>query len=277
MAKSYLEVLSGASSFLEKAGKEGHAIEFLFLQRKGWDKTKWLLTMRKPISQEDEALIAADLAQLMADYPPQYLLGYSEFYGHTFKVTEDTLIPRPETEELVELCLRQNPADRLRVIDVGTGTGAIAISLKLARPLWDVAAVDISAAALTVAKENAQALGAEITFYEGDGLAPIEGPIDILISNPPYISEEEWGLMDESVRKYEPKTALFAENDGLAIYQQLANEAQQLLREDGKIFLEIGFQQGTAVQKIFQAAFPQKIVEIKEDMFGKERMIFVHD
>lgn len=275
MAKTYVEVLSGASSFLEAAGKEGYAIEYLFLARKNWDKTQWLLHMREEIPTADEAIIEKDLAKLMENIPPQYLLGFEYFFDHRFKVTADTLIPRPETEELVALCLELNASSPKKVVDIGTGTGAIAISLKLARPDWQVTAVDISEGALQVAEENAKNLQAAIDFRQSDVLSAITEKQDIIISNPPYISKDEWDLMDESVRTYEPKTALFAENNGLAIYQKIAIEGQKWLNPQGMIFLEIGFRQGTAVQLIFQTAFPEKKVTIHQDMSGNDRMIVV--
>lgn len=276
MVKNYFEVLKRASSFLEENGKDGYAIHYLFLERKNWSKTDWLLHMREEASKEDQQLIAADLEKLMADQPPQYLLGYSDFYGHRFSVTQDTLIPRPETEELVEYCLKENNEEMLKVVDVGTGTGAIAISLKLARPNWQVMAVDLSEGALRVAEKNAAALGAEIPFFLGDGLAPVsDQSIDILISNPPYISEDEWALMDDSVKKYEPHMALFAENQGLAIYEQLIKEAKNCLTPAGKIYFEIGFQQGAAVKALIEAAFPEKRVRVKQDLSGNDRMVIV--
>ena len=275
MGKTYVEVLSGASSFLEAAGKEGYAIEYLFLARKQWSKTDWLLHMREEISTAEEQLIEEDLASLMKNIPPQYLLGYEYFFEHRFKVTQDTLIPRPETEELVALCLSDNDTSAKKVVDIGTGTGAIAISLKLARPAWTVTAVDISEAALKVATENAETLQAPITFLQSDVLSAITEKQDIIISNPPYISRAEWDLMDESVRTFEPKQALFAENEGLAIYQKIAVESQGLLQPDGMIFLEIGFQQGLAVQEIFQRTYPDKTVTIHQDLSGNDRMIRV--
>jgi release factor glutamine methyltransferase len=215
------------------------------------------------------------MADLMKNIPPQYLLGYEYFFEHRFKVTKDTLIPRPETEELVALCLSMNDQQGKKVVDIGTGTGAIAVSLKLNRPKWQVTAVDISKEALTVAEENAESLQTEIVFKQSDVLSAITEKQDIIISNPPYISEEEWDLMDESVRTYEPKTALFAENKGLAIYQKIALEGRSLLTPEGMIFLEIGFQQGHAVQDIFQQAFPDKSVTIHQDMSKNDRMIVV--
>ena len=129
----------------------------MFLERKGWDKTQWLLHMQEEMPQEEEEQLK-HLAQLLTDYPAQYLLGQAEFYGHSFIVNEHTLIPRPETEELVERCLKANPDTPLTVVDVGTGTGAIAVSLKLARPNWRVIAIDLSEEALTVAKQNSASI-----------------------------------------------------------------------------------------------------------------------
>lgn len=276
MAKTYQEVLSWASSFLEEQGKEGYAIQYVFLARKHWTKTDWLLNMRKEISFAEEQQLQSDLAALLANHPPQYLIGYEEFYGRRFQVTTDTLIPRPETEELVALCLEKNSSEPLTVVDVGTGTGAIAITLKAERSNWQVMAVDISVSALEIAQKNSRSLTTEVDFYLGDTLDPISQPIDVLISNPPYISQAEWSLMDESVRLFEPKTALFASNNGLAMYEKLAQQAKMKLQPHGKIFLEIGFQQGEAVKKLFQEAFPDKVIEIKKDLSGQDRMVFVY-
>lgn len=275
---SYREVLARASSFLEQNQLEGHMIEYVFLQRKHWNKTDYLLHMHETITAEDQKQIDEDMAKLLAHYPPQYLIGSEAFLDYRFKVTPDTLIPRPETEELVEKCLKltQKQANQaLKVVDVGTGTGAIAISLKDKRPTWQVSAVDLSSAALEVAQENAQQIGVALEFVLSNCLDEVAGPIDVLISNPPYISQDEYELMDVSVREFEPKMALFAENNGLAIYEKLAQQAQSKLAKDGKIFLEIGFMQGPAVKELFQAAFPKKQVSIHKDLFGNDRMIVV--
>lgn len=274
--KTYREVLARASSFLEKQGKEGHAIQFLVQERKDWSTTDWLLHMNEEISAADEAQIQVDVARLMENYPPQYLIGAADFYNKRVEVTEDTLIPRPETEELVDLCLKENPAESLRVVDVGVGTGAIAVVLKAERPSWQVSGSDISLEALAVAKRNAAKYGLIIDFRQGSVLEPFSAEkFDLIISNPPYISGDEWALMDESVRSFEPKTALFAENNGLAIYQQIAKEAQGKLTAEGKIYLEIGFQQGEAVKEIFTAAFPNKRIRVKQDLSGKDRMVVI--
>lgn len=277
--KTYQEVLSRASSFLEERGKEGHAILYVFLARKNWTKTDWLLHLKDEIPKNEYEQIRKDVFQLLNDYPPQYLLGYEEFFGRSFKVNSATLIPRPETEELVEWCLQvtaKQRNDNLQLVDVGTGTGAIAATLKLERPNWRVSAVDISKEALKIARANSQKLEADVKYYLGNTLEPIEEPIDILIANPPYVSKKEWSLMDASVRQYEPSLALFAENNGLAIYQKIAKQAQEKLVKEGKIFLEFGFMQGEAVEQIFQTSFPQKKVQRKKDLSGNERMLLVY-
>lgn len=277
------EVLDRASSFLEEQGVEGDSVLYVFLRRQGWTKTDWLLNMGRGATEEELAQVTADTAELARYVPAQYLLGSEEFCGHLFKVSPATLIPRPETEELVMrgvAAFDTRASQPIRVVDIGTGTGAIAISIKLAQPSWQVVATDISPEALTVAKENAAKLHAEVSFRLGDALAPFfladEPKIDLLLSNPPYISEEEWDLMDESVRRFEPKTALFAENHGLAIYQRLAAQAPAVLAPDGQILLEIGFAQGKAVQRLFQEAFPEKQVTILQDMAGLDRIIHVY-
>lgn len=278
MAKiSYREALQRASSLLGAKGLEPESMLYVFLRRKQWDTTQWLLHFSEEIPPADQAQLAADLEALLAFRPAQYLLGYEEFCGHRFKVTEATLIPRPETEELVMAAIDSFPPDQsVRVADIGTGTGAIGLSVKLARPQWQVALTDLSPAALAVAKENAELLDAQVAYYQGDTLEALPpGEVDLLLSNPPYISVAEWDLMDESVRRYEPKAALFAEDKGLAIYRKLAQQAPARLTKDGQVFLEIGFAQGKAVQEMFQEAFPEKEVAILKDLAGQDRIIHV--
>lgn len=278
MAKiSYREALQRASSLLGEKGLEPESMLYVFLRRKQWDTTQWLLHFSEAIPPADQAQLAADLEELLAFRPPQYLLGYEEFCGHRFKVTEATLIPRPETEELVMAAIASFPPERaIRVADIGTGTGAIGLSVKLARPQWQVALTDLSPAALAVAKDNAELLETQVAFYQGDTLEALPpGDVDLLLSNPPYISVAEWDLMDESVRRYEPKSALFAADEGLAIYRKLAQQAPERLSKDGQMFLEIGFAQGKAVQEVFQAAFPNKEVVILKDMAAQDRLIHV--
>ncbi|WEG72961.1 peptide chain release factor N(5)-glutamine methyltransferase [Vagococcus intermedius] len=276
--KTYVEVLKGASSFLENHGKEPYLAEYMLLERLGWTRTELLISLRKSMPQKEQEQLEEDLKLVIANHPPQYIIGSCEFYGARFKVTENTLIPRPETEELVAMCLNENNQQaNLKVMDVGTGTGAIALTLKREAKNWEVSASDISREALTVAKENAKLQDQEVLFYEGDLLEPVRGQtFDIIISNPPYISQDEFDVMDVSVREYEPSLALFAENEGLAIYQKLASQVGEVMHQNSRLYLEIGFQQGSAVVAIFKEVFPEKTIRVHKDLFGQDRMVSVH-
>ncbi|MFC6346220.1 peptide chain release factor N(5)-glutamine methyltransferase [Vagococcus carniphilus] len=274
---TYFEVLKWASSFLEERNLEPTLAEYLILERKEWTKTDLLLNLKKEVPQEELTSFESDLNQIARHVPVQYLIGSCEFYGRRFLVNEHTLIPRPETEELVELILKENLNESKQIVDIGVGTGAISLSLKRERPNWHVMGFDISKEALEVARENAKKLKQEVTFLESDVLSGyhLSKKIDILVSNPPYISIDEWEEMDISVRENEPKEALFAEDNGLAIYKKIAKEARDYLAVDGKIYLEIGYLQGKAVAAIFQASFPEKEVQVIKDMNGQDRIIKV--
>lgn len=275
--KRYFEVLNWASSFLDTHQKEPYIAEYLILERNFWTKTDLLGHYRQVMPISEITQLEADLELVLQDIPPQYIIGSCQFYGQRFKVTADTLIPRPETEELVQLCLQGNESSKaLKVIDVGTGTGAIALSLKKQAPNWQVTAVDISDKALAVAEENGERLALDCRFLKSDLLtAVISEQFDVIISNPPYIGTDEWQEMDVSVRKYEPKLALFAEKEGLALYMRLAKEAKTVIKPTGKIYLEIGYRQGEAVKQIFKEAFPTKKVVVHQDLTGHDRMIEV--
>lgn len=175
--------------------------------------------------------------------PIQYILGDAYFYGHHFKVTRDTLIPRPETEGLIDMIADENNACDLRVLDIGTGSGCIAISLSLALRFPDVYATDISQAALAVARENAARLKGKVKFVQSDILAAdpcINGKFDIIVSNPPYICNEERDGMDKNVLEYEPHSALFVpDDDPMLFYKAISRYAIHALVPGGRLYLEI--------------------------------------
>ena len=275
--KTYFEVLKWASSFLENNHQEAYIAEYLLLEKNGWTKTDLLMNFKKQMPLAEYNAYKADLEKVTLHIPVQYLIGSTEFYGRRFKVNEHTLIPRPETEELVELILKDNYQENLEVVDIGTGTGIIALSLSLENPTWKVTGLDISKEALKIATKNNQALEGQVHFLESDVLSkfPKNKKIDILVSNPPYISYDEWEEMDESVREYEPKQALFAENNGLAIYEKIAKESTTVLSETGRIYLEIGYLQGESVSQIFKEAYPTKNVRVITDLNGQDRIIEV--
>lgn len=274
---TYREVLKWASSFLETCKREPIAAEILLRDRLNWSKTDIMMHLNDEIPSDTKHQLLQDVSNHGSGIPVQQILGYGWFYDRKFKVTKDTLIPRPETEEIVDIFLNEITAEqKLSVLDIGTGTGIIGITIKKERPLFDVTATDLSAKALKIAQENAAELNAEVRFLEGDLTAPVKAEtFDVIISNPPYISNDEVGYMDESVLHYEPHLALFAENNGLAIYQRLAKEIPAILNPGGEIFLEIGFKQGKTVQEIFQQAFPTAKVTIEKDMSGNDRLIRV--
>lgn len=275
--KTYFEVLKWASSFLENNHQEAYIAEYLLLEKNRWTKTDLLMNFKKQMPLAEYNAYKADLEKVTLHIPVQYLIGSTEFCGRRFKVNEHTLIPRPETEELVELILKDNHQENLEVVDIGTGTGIIALSLSLENPTWKVTGLDISKEALKIATKNNQALEGQVHFLESDVLSkfPKNKKIDILVSNPPYISYDEWEEMDESVREYEPKQALFAENNGLAIYEKIAKESTTVLSETGRIYLEIGYLQGESVSQIFKEAYPTKSVRVIKDLNGQDRIIEV--
>lgn len=181
--------------------------------------------------------------------PIQYIAGEAEFYGLPFRVTCDVLIPRPETEHLVETALRlasdfANP----RIVDVGTGSGAIAVALAHTLKSDRVTGIDLSPAALTVARDNAARHGVPVRFLQGDLLEPVAGEsFDLIVSNPPYIPTTDRDTLSVEVRDHEPALALFAGEDGLFIYRRLIPAAHAHLRDNGYLALEIGYGQSTAI------------------------------
>lgn len=202
------------------------------------------------LSEEEETNLMDILDRLLTHEPIQYILGNAWFYGNKFLVTSDVLIPRSETEELVELVIEKiknnykNDSSTFQLIDIGTGSGCIAISLKLALPHWQVFGLDKSKNALTIAKQNAKSLNADVQFVEDDILNIQQGVntqfFDVIVSNPPYILEQEQLTMSKNVLSFEPHEALFVANDSpLIFYEAIANYALQYLKKDGFLFFEI--------------------------------------
>lgn len=219
------------------------------LQRDG----AWLLAHPEATLSDEQARRYEDwIARRERREPVQYIVGEQEFYGLALKVTPDVLIPRPETEHLVEAALARGAHDRpMRICDVGTGSGAIAIALAHRWPLADITAVDKSPEALAVAKENAVRHGvdARVRFLQSDLLGAVRGePLDMVVSNPPYVATSE--LLEAQVRLYEPQQALYAGPTGLEVYRRLIPAAKQVLVEGGWLLLEIGFGQRDAVSAL---------------------------
>lgn len=220
------------------------------------------------------------IAMLIQQQPPQYILGHAPFYGREFIVDERVLIPRPETEQLVAWILADasgTTGESVSVLDIGTGSGAIIETLMLENPRVRGFAADISSDALTVAALNAQQLSIkQLRFVESDvfsGLADLR--FDLIVSNPPYIASSDEDEMDASVLTYEPHDALFADNQGLAIYQKIAEGLAAHLTPQGRAYFEIGYKQGQQVVDIMQKALPKATVTLKQDFAGLDRMVRV--
>lgn len=207
--------------------------------------------------------------------PLQYIIGNVDFYGNLIEVNKDVLIPRFETEELIEKTLSfiSDKNAKLRIVDLGTGSGCIAITLKKELPNSIIDAVDISPSALEVAKKNADLNNTEINFYLGNMLEPLEEKYDLIISNPPYIDINE-PIMD-IVKNNEPHQALFAENKGLFYYEYILKNASNYLNDKYLIAFEIGYQQGKDIEKLCHKYLPNSKIEIEKDLQGKDRFAFI--
>ena len=205
--------------------------------------------------------------------PIQYITGETEFYGLPFLVTPDVLIPRPETEHLVEKVIElASDFAAPRIVDVGTGSGAIAVALAHKLPHASITATDISLRALALAEENAKSNGASIRFLVGDLLAPTEGErFEIIVSNPPYVAMSDRDSLDVEVRDYEPALALFAGEDGLEVYRRLIPAAFEALTPGGFLVLEIGYSQSPAITELLTCSGFQQI-EFVPDLQGISRV-----
>lgn len=224
---------------------------------------------------------SSGMGRILNQEPMAHVLGYSWFYGYKFIVNREVLIPRPETEELCAGILAR--IDRffsegtVQCVDVGTGSGAIAITVALEEPRVCMDATDISETALITARQNAENNGADITFLSGDMLRPLEESgkkYDVLISNPPYIPQEE--VMEASVVDFEPHVALFGGEDGLKFYRMIFSECRKVLKERAFMAFEMGWNQREAMSRLVRETLPEAEFEIVKDMNGKDRMLFVY-
>ncbi len=240
------EAAAHATNQLKRAGNRNPSrdAELLLLYVTGLGRTDLITQPERPLSSTEARQYHQLIARRERFEPLQYITGEREFYGLRFAVTPDVLIPRPETEHLVEAALERIPLNaRFHVVDVGTGSGAIAVALAVARPLAEITAIDISPAALKVASGNAAAHGVadRVGFQDCDLLDNV-GPseYDMIVSNPPYIANGERENLDAEVKDYEPAPALFAGPTGLEVYERLIPQAATALRPRGWLIMEIG-------------------------------------
>ena len=258
-------------------GEEAESLSFVYRSLKELSFTDFIFTLQQEATEEEKQFVEEIYKKLAAHIPAQYIIGHAEFFGIQLKVDERVLIPRPETEEIVDLILTENPEKNLKVLDIGTGSGAIALALAKNRPDWSVTAADISEDALELATENAKRQNLDLTFIRTDCFSEISSKYDIIVSNPPYISRADEVEVGLNVLHSEPHLALFADEDGLAIYRRIAEESKDYLNDGGKIYLEIGYKQGQSVPSLFMENLPEKRVRTLKDQFGQDRMVVIDD
>lgn len=281
MCKKVFEALKWASSFLKEKGRDENAGELLLCHFLGVNRSTLFASFHDELpvrvwEQFEKAVLLHGEGE-----PIQYMMGYEEFYGRKFLVNEEVLIPRPETEELVYTALQRIQKifgdKELELVDIGTGSGAIAVTMKLERPSLHVTATDIAKESLLVAEKNALELGADIHFVEGDLLELFirhDQKFDVILSNPPYIPTGDIEQMSVVVTEHEPHRALFAGEDGLVIYRRLMEQLPFVVQETALIGFEVGSGQSEAVSNLLKETFPEAQIDVVYDINGKDRMVF---
>ena len=276
------ELIKQAESRLDDSNKDVNVAKVLFYHLANKEPHELYLMYDEEVDKDLEKQFLMGMEEYYNGRPIQYIKGVETFFGRDFKVNENVLIPRYETEELVENILYRiddyfSGYKNITLCDVGTGSGAIAISLALEEPKLKVYATDISDLALTVAKENANNLKADVEFLAGDMLQPLiekNLKVDVFVSNPPYIPQEQ--EIEAVVKDNEPHVALFGGNDGLYFYRKIFEGVNELLNERALLAFEMGFDQREIMCEAVEHYFPDIPYEIIKDINGKDRMLFIY-
>lgn len=279
---TYHAILKNAQKRMEDAGYGEQAALLYMLELTNKEAHNLYMEFEEEMDKDIETAYEAGIKRLLQGEPLGHVLGFEWFYGYRFHVGPDVLIPRPETEELVANVLAAydeyfSTVENVTAVDIGTGSGAIAISLKKEEENIHMMATDISEDAVTVAKQNADENEAVVNFMVGDMLEPLIDrnlKVDILISNPPYIPQEE--QMEHSVVDYEPHVALFGGEDGLKFYRIIFENASKVLKERAMMAFEMGYNQKEALTAEARKYFPDAKIEVLKDMSGKNRMLFIY-
>lgn len=274
------EVLNWASLFLEKNNCEPKVADILLQHHLQITATEFYLLMHEPVSEEIVERLKKDVqAHVQTGIPVQHLTGYEYFYGRKFYVNEHVLIPRPETEELVQRVINDIQTDKqhnIKIVDIGTGSGVIAITLALELPDVHVYATDISEEALKMANKNAQYHKATVTFLQGNFLQPLidqQLTVDYIIANPPYIKQTDKDSLSRTVKNFDPALALFAGEDGLDAYRNIISMIPKISESHSKVFFEIGHDQGEEVSQLLSDQFPNSHIQVIKDINGKDRIV----
>lgn len=266
-------VLNWTRGFFDQKGIESARFdaELLVAHGLGVERIKLYTDHDRPLKQGELAAIREAVKRRGRFEPAAYIVGTRYFWKHEFAVDARVLVPRPETEMLVEKAIE---GDLARVVDVGTGSGCIALSLALERPDAEILAIDPSVEALAVARHNAERLGVEtVDFVEGQGLTPVSEPVDLIVSNPPYIPAAVIETLMPDVRDHEPRMALDGGADGLDIVRQLVADAPERLVPGGRLLVEFGHDQGDAVRALAEADGRYATVVIHQDLANHDRVL----
>ncbi|SDC52550.1 release factor glutamine methyltransferase [Melghirimyces thermohalophilus] len=272
------------TAYLKKRGVESPAFvsELLLRSALNWDRTRLFTHFAQPLDEDAAVCFARWLSRRAKGIPVQYLLGEQEFYGRTFQVGPEVLIPRPETEVLVETVLREAdriwPKDSVTAADLGTGSGAIAVTLAAERPSWQLVAMDRSQGALTTARKNGKRhrVNDRIQWLVGDWLQPLIAAglkVDIAISNPPYIPSDVIEGLDVEVKENEPRLALDGGPDGLAPYRVIIRQLASLINRPGLIAFEVGEAQSEDVERMLVHQWAGADVFTLPDLAGRPRVV----
>lgn len=273
------EIMKVSKEYLQNKGVDNPRLDVELLLSRSLDieRIKLYTDFDRPLSPEERASFKSLLYRRANHEPIAYILGEAGFMGHLFNVTRDTLIPRPETEHLVEHTLALLPASgSLRILDIGTGSGCVGLSLLKLRQDLTVETWDVCENALAVATLNAERLGVQDRFFPRLASAlessSYVGEFDLIVSNPPYIASGEKADMTRGVLEYEPYRALFAEHNGLLFYEAIAANSRRILKKDGNLALEIGWKQADSVSQIL-SKFGYKDIKIEKDLGFRDRVV----
>ncbi len=276
---TYKEALKINEQYAVDNGKEDSAVKRLLLHFSELDSGDLLLKLDEQMPEEiyNNFLYGVD-RYVIKNIPVQHIIGYEYFFGYEFKVNGDVLIPRFETEELVANVLLVYDevfnGEPVNVVDIGTGSGCLAVTLDVEESNMTVTATDISQDAIEVAKANNESLGGNVTFYKGDLFEPLKGmKFDILVSNPPYIPNDEY--VEELVKGNEPHIALFGGEDGLDFYRKIIKDAETILNDRYIIAFEHAYDKAKALKKLITKHLTDVDIIQKKDMQGKDRMTFI--
>ncbi len=276
-----LESIRLSTKYLEDKGVSEARLnaELLLAEVLQMKRLELYLSYEKPLSEKEKTLYREYLRRRGEREPLQYIVGHAEFYGESFLVNRKVLIPRPETEQLVEKIVKENLSPELiKIMDIGTGSGNIPIILKKEIPTADITGVDISNEALEIARENCKIILNDevINFVQGDifdeNFTESFSDFNIIVSNPPYVSGEEFNSLEDEVKLFEPEIAVTDKANGLTFYERIADVATKALKNNGKLYLEVGHNESEEVKEILaDKGFAR--IEVVQDYAGIDRII----